>query len=243
MDNLYYTYEILASEYYDTTQHPTCANFRHASYILLERWLRRAIDSKGEICEVGPGKSLVLKILTQQGYKFKSIYLIDSSPSMLAYSNHGSNINTKLILGEAEVLPIPSYSIAVVVSSLGDPYNSIRFWRETYRILKEGGLALFTSPSYEWAAAYRGESNNAFTSAEFELSNGHHVRVPSLIHTVDEQTRLIESNGLIVEEVTHIPVSALDDGLLSPKLRVLQGAESSVVTGFLARKPFLLRNR
>jgi len=145
------------------------------------------------------------------------------------------------MLGDAEAMPIPSGSISVVVSSLGDSYNSPGFWRETSRILKRGGLALFTTPSYEWAVAYRGECGEDFAYAKFELANGRKVRVPSMIYSADEQIRLIESSGLRVEEINHIPIAALDLDELSPKLSVVKESKSNVVTGYLARK-FLHRS-
>lgn len=230
------TYEMLVPEYYDSVRHPTCANFRQASYSLLKGWVQLLLSQNGRVCEVGPGKSLIAELLTQHGYILDNLFLVDSSPSMLAYSNHGNTHGAKLMLGNAEALPIPSGSISIVVSSLGDPYNSLRFWKETSRILKRGGLALFTTPSYEWAIAYRGECGEDFAYAEFELANGRKVRVPSIIYPVNEQIRLIESSGLIVEEITHIPLSALDLDELSPKLSVLKESKSSVVAGYLASK-------
>ncbi len=237
------TYEMLALEYYDSTRHPTCVSFRQASCFLLREWLQLLLSQSGWVCEVGPGKSLIAELLAQQGQTLDSLVLVDSSPSMLAYSNDWRHRGAKLVLGDAEALPLASDSIAVVVSFLGDPYNSPQFWRETSRILKQGGLALLTAPSYEWAVAYRGESKKVFTSAEFELADGRSVRVPSLIYPVDEQINLIKSSGLVVEEVTHVPISALDEGQLSPKLRVVQGSKSSVVSGYRARKSLLQNNK
>lgn len=235
-NNTLNTYEILATEYYDSARHPTCANFRQASYFIIDGWLQLLLSQNGRVCEVGSGKSIIAELMTQHGHIIDNLFLVDSSPSMLAYSNHGGVHGAKLILSNAEKLPIPSGSIAVVVSSLGDPYNSPQFWRETSRILKRGGLVLFTTPSYEWAVAFRGESEDAFTTAEFELVNGRRVRVPSIIHPIDEQIQLIESKGFAIEEVSHVAISALDRRTLSPKLSILQKSGSRVVSGYLARK-------
>lgn len=235
-NNKLHTYEMLATEYYDSTRHPTCANFRQASYSILKKWLQLLLSQNGDVCEVGSGRSIIAELMSQHGHIIDNLFLVDSSPSMLAYSNHGSIHGAKLILGNAEALPIPSDSIAAVVSSLGDPYNSPHFWRETSRILKRGGLALFTTPSYDWAVAYRGESRDTFTSAEFQLADGRLVQVLSLIYSIDEQIRLVESSGLSVEEVSQVPVSVLDMEQLSPKLKTVREFKSSVVTGYIVRK-------
>lgn len=235
------TYETLAPEYYDSVLHPTCANFRQASYSLLKGWLQLLLDQDGTVCEVGAGKSIMAELLTLDSHILDKLFLVDSSPSMLAYSNYASTYGAKLILCDVEALPIPSGSISVVVSSLGDPYNTLWFWKETSRILKPAGLVLFTAPSYEWAVAYRGGSVENFAYAEFELANGRKVRVPSMIYPVNEQIRLIESSGFRVEEITHIPLSALNPDKLSRKLSVLKEPKSSVVSGYLASKSCCIR--
>jgi len=230
------TYEMLALEYYDSMRHPTCANFRQASFFLLRNWLRHFLLTNELICEVGPAKSLVAELLSQQGCVLDNIILADSSPTMLSYSSHWYHQGVSPILGDAESLPIASGTIAVLVSSLGDPYNNYRFWKEADRVLKRDGFVIFTTPSYEWTSSYRGDNKDAFTSAEFELLDGSYISVPSLVYPVDEQIRLIESSGFALEEVSHIPISALEQVTLSPKIQITQGNDLTVVSGYCAKK-------
>ena len=233
------TYEMLAREYYNPRRHPTCANFRQASILLLRKWKEYILSQRGIVCEVGPGKSLVAKLLAQNNCSLSNLLLIDSSPSMLAYSEIWCNYGARLTLGNAESMDIPSGSVSIMISSLGDPYNTPVFWKEMSRILNEGSLGIFTIPSYEWSTAYRSQSGEDYASADFELVDGRHIRVPSWIYPVDEQIKLIESAGLIVEEVAQILISDLNTNQLSPKIRVLDRSELDIVTGYLARKSFL----
>jgi SAM-dependent methyltransferase len=236
LDTLRVTYEHLASEYYDAVRHPTCKNFSEASANLLGKWLQAFPISRGWLCEVGAGKSFVAEFLTQKSRTVDHLILMDSSPSMLAYSKQWASFGAHLVLSNAEMLPLASDSMELLVSSLGDPYNSKEFWNEAYRVLRRGGLSFFTTPSYDWAVAFRPrDDEEARMSAEFQLSDGARALVPSWIYSVSEQLRLIESSGLVVKSVAHVPLSALESERLSPKLLV-GDADASVVTGFVAIK-------
>jgi hypothetical protein len=133
---------------------------------------------------------------------------------------------------------LPSNSVGLLVSSLGDPYNVRQFWIEVNRVLQPGGAALFTTPSYEWARAFRGADEDALSVAEFELASGDRVYLPSFILSEGEQVRLMEVSGLCVREVTQVAMSALDSQHLSPKLLLGRGPDASILTGFIAQKPY-----
>lgn len=227
------TYEDIAREYYEPDLHPTCANFGEASGYLLSKWLKQFHTEGGWICEVGPGKSLLAELTT-----VNRLILIDSSQTMLCYSQQWIIKGVHLLLGDALHLPIASESIELLVSSLGDPYNEPRFWKEVYRVLRPGGISFFTTPSYEWASAFRRESDIMW--ADFELSDGRRVSVPSLIYSEDVQRKLIEDSGLQVIKVdyvpNHVPLSALKSRL-SPKLLIKErGTNSSIITGYVTIK-------
>jgi hypothetical protein len=135
------------------------------------------------------------------------------------------------------MLPLRSGSTGLLVSSVGDPYNQYEFWSEVYRILKPGGISLFTTPSYEWAVAFRVTASNEIKmKAEFELEDGRRVYVPSWIYSKDEQIKMIEKNGLLVKDVADVPTSALKSNRLSPKLLVGHGSQAIVVTGYMLMK-------
>lgn len=231
------TYDDLAAEYYDLVRHPTCANFLMASDLVLRNWLP-AWSREGWCCEIGPGRSLVAKQLLERGQPVNRLVLVDVSPRMLGHSKHWAARGAPLVVGDALRLPLRSVSVEAVVSSLGDPYNGRAYWREISRVLRPGGLSLFTTPSYEWARAFRGGGDpEAMEWAEFEMRESRRVRVRSWILPSSEQRALIEESGLVVRHVMSIPISALTGQRLSTKLILERGPSASVVTGYFAIKP------
>jgi SAM-dependent methyltransferase len=230
-------YEDLAGEYYDPILHPTCANFREASGALLSEWLPDPTHGFRWHCDVGCGKSLLAEAFIADCRSLDHLLLVDSSRSMLAHSTEWVAHGARLILADADNLPIEPLSVDVLVSSLGDPYNNRQFWLEVSRVLHPRGVGLFTTPSSEWALGFRSGPDDWPMWAEFELSDGRSVRVPSLIHPIDQQVRLIKSCGLLVKEVVDIPVSKLEVSAVSPKLETPRGTNASIVTGYFLAKP------
>jgi len=172
------TYEELAREYYDPSRHPTCANFRQASAILFRKWTSRLAEGLYWSCEIGPGKSLLAEFMSRVEFHSSKLLLIDSSPSMLEHSRAFSVPGQTPIIGAATALPLSQESTDFVASFLGDPYNVSEFWREVFRVLKPGGQFVFTTPSYEWASAFReGLSPEMQTRAEFVLADGRRIFV------------------------------------------------------------------
>lgn len=223
------TYTDLAFEYYDTMRHPTCANFREASYGLLAQWLRSFARSETKVLEVGAGASVVADWLSKGGSEPARFVATDLSPDMLAYSR-GSIASIDYVVCDAQQLPFISGSFDMVVSSLGDPYNTLAFWREAARVLRGGGHVLFTSPSFEWAFKFRGEVD----TAEFVTSDRGEILVPSYVMPDDEQSRMIEANGFMLVEIKTVEDSALRTTPRSPRLR-----PGGIVSGYLAEKPEL----
>lgn len=230
-------YQLVADEYYDAKLHPTCANFREASKIFLSRWINE-LPNEGWLAEVGPGMSLMAElILTIKKRQISKIILVDSSRTMLKYSLPWSITGATPLLGDAESLPIASKSLHGIVSSLGDPYNSQAFWREAARVLIPGSVVLFTTPSFEWSNEFRASNNEQEqNSAKFVLRDGSVVNVPSYIFDTQHQVAMMVKNGFCVEQREEITVSDIKNPSISPKLRLERGGDSSIVTGYLARK-------
>lgn len=231
------SYEDVAPEYYDPKRHPTCANFREASALLIGRWLREFAPRAGVFCEVGAGRSLLAELTADLSLGEARLVLTDSSPSMLSYSRRWAGPNASLVVADSARLPFAAGSFDLLVSSLGDPYNDLSFWREARRTLRPGGAVFFTTPSHDWATAFRGRDRDG--SAEFELSNGESVYVPSKIYPRSAQIELIESAGLLARAGRHAEVllSDIKSSALSPKLLADRGADASIVEGYLAIKP------
>lgn len=231
------TYEELAQEYYDTFRHPTCANFRQASAFLFTKWSSHLPSDLGRSCEIGPGRSLLAEFRALGKFSTSALLLVDSSRSMLEHSKIYSSPGQVGIIGAATALPLKNESIEFVASFLGDPYNIPEFWHEVYRVLKPGGKFVFTTPSYEWASAFRaGLSLKEQASAEFLLSNGRKVLVPSFILPEKKQHELIASANFRIFDFDGVRVSDLGDKMLSPKLMVKGSKELVVVTGYLCEK-------
>ena len=66
------------------------------------------------------------------------LVLVDESASMLAYSEKWRDAGATLKMGSAFSLPVPSNAFDLVVSCLGDPYNTFSFWTEVRRLLVPG---------------------------------------------------------------------------------------------------------
>jgi ubiquinone/menaquinone biosynthesis C-methylase UbiE len=230
------SYEMVAREYYDSERHPTCANFREASRIIFRQWLRSVRD-KSQICEVGAGKSLVAEVLAENRRNWGSLTLVDESASMLHYSDGLKDARVRLVVASAFGLPFDPESFDVVASCLGDPYNVISFWTEVHRVLKPHGKCLFTTPSWEWATAFRDISDtSSMHSSVFELSDGSQISLPSHIYSEHDQIRHFGSACLTVSNVARVSIRELAEQRLSPKLVLCRGGDANVVTGYAATK-------
>jgi ubiquinone/menaquinone biosynthesis C-methylase UbiE len=225
-------FDEIAAEYYDSNRHPTCANFRFASSLLLSRWLD---DYRGEpLCEVGCGKSVVAEILSQQDRPLTDILLTDDSAAMLDYSRVWTACGAQLKVAGADTIPVESRSLRYLISCLGDPYNNRSFWKEAVRVLRAGGQVFFTTPANDWASAFR-QANDRY-EAEFELADGRYIPIPSYIYSESDQIQLIEETGLRVVAVATIVIKDLAGQRLSTKLLENRGPEAGVVAGFAARR-------
>jgi hypothetical protein len=230
-------YEEIANEYYNAVRHPTCANFRSASAKVLKSLVPLLSQGPGWICEVGVGESLVAEVLASNHQSVDRLLLVDSSRSMLRHSAPWAPEGAKLIVGDARAIPIASGCLSLLVASVGDPYNEPSFWAEVSRTLMSGAVAMFTTPSYDWASAFRPYSNGRKASAEFELSDGRHVSVQSLIYPPDQQKNLIEAHALLLVDVQHVAISSLANEPVSPKLTKNRGSDASVLTRYIIVKP------
>jgi SAM-dependent methyltransferase len=225
------SYDLLASEYYDAALHPTCANFRDGSRQAIETLLPAAAPAAS--CEVGAGDSLLAAIYHGRELDLSGMLITDCSAAMLEYSRRFVDDSARLVLAEASRLPVADETLALVVASLGDPFDKPDFWAEVARVLTETGTCVMTVPSWEWASTFRlpPEPRDA---ARFDLADRRVVYVESHIRPPAAQRELITSHGLSVVRTCAIPVDRLTLPL-SPKLSHLPGS-ASVVVGYAVQR-------
>lgn len=227
------SYDRLADEYYDSVRHPTCANFRAASKILLNSQIE-LIEPNKKVCEVGCGMSEVAEILHDSKKRVDHLFLLDESIRMLSYSFRWANKGARLLQGNSMALPFQLKSLDAIVASLGDPYNEPKFWGELERVLKPGGAVLFTTPSYEWKTKFREDNMQDF--AEFILKNSEHVITRSWIFDEESQIQTIERAGFLVEKIDAVKANTLTETNLSPKIIDVAKQNGDIVKIYVARK-------
>ena len=217
------SYDQLADEYYDPDLHPTCANFRSASKTIIASWLT-AIESL-TLCETGAGRSMVTELGGEGLARPSSTVLIDESIRMLRHSSSGG----LQIAADAGAIPLGGRTVDAVVASLGDAYNRPNFWREVARICAPGAVVIYTTPSYEWATAFRDPEHAEH--AEFVTRSGEHLWVPSFIPAASDQVAIAASVGLRLDVKRDVYANDLV-GRLSPKLIASAQRNDPIVTGF-----------
>lgn len=232
VEHMYGTYNDLAEEYYDGSRHPTCANFRDGSAKIYEQWLSKNWSPDGWICETGAGRSLVSEIACQRSLPCQRIILLDSAPRMMTHSAESIRGGCHAVLADALRLPFADRSLSLLIATLGDPYNVPAFWQETARVLTLSGTVIFTTPSHAWASAFRHNTTNERSVAEFQVRDGRRIHVPSFIYPEDQQTAMMHTCGLQVEATTGVGIGQLDSTQVSAKLRCITGGE--IVTGYWA---------
>ena len=233
-------YDLVASEYYDERAHPTCFNFNTLSRLYIQSRFPELRD-ESPVLEVGAGASAVAPLFAARGHSLGSLKITDASEAMLAHSYRWRQKGADTFVCPADDIPVEDDSFSYVVSSLGDPYNTQNFWRESSRIVKPGGRLIFTTPSFEWSSRFR--LKNAHNSAEFVVAGNRSLVVPSFILPLAEQIQMMEAAGFLCIHFESLGDDRLHSAkILSPKLAVFGEQPSSIVWGFeLIKRPHSAR--
>ncbi|THD70964.1 MAG: methyltransferase domain-containing protein [Bradyrhizobium sp.] len=226
------SYEDVAVEYYDGDRHPTCRDLRELSQRFLVAHIRAGFSNNGSLIEVGPGRSILAPEAAAAGV-LSRVVLIDSSPSMLSYSTPWITGGAHAVAASADATDLPSGTVSLIVSSLGDPYNCSEFWQEVARLITPDGSCLFTTPSFEWSASFRPRDNREV--AEFLRADGARLFMPSRVYQAEEQIAMIEAAGLMVEERQGLNTKMLNREP-APKLRCIDST-CPVVSAYVVRLP------
>lgn len=225
------SYSLVASEYYDPNLHPTCADFREASKKFVEDLL---VSDKvqGRIADIGCGWSLLATLLRPASPDIELV-LIDDSDEMLA-----RNICTPVETRRANVqmAPFGDAEFDWIFAILGDPYNTLRTWKNIRKALRRGGRCIFIVPSFAWAQAFRTRSDRERRGfARFVMSTGREVYLPSLILPPSEQKSLIEEAGLHVDSMSHVPASCILK-IRSPKIAKILSPDEPILDVYMTKK-------
>jgi hypothetical protein len=226
------SYDDIAPEYYDHRRHPTCRDLRELSVRFLVPHLRAGLPHDGSLVEVGPGMSILAPEAAAVG-ALSRVIMLDTSPDMLSYSSRWLTGGARSVVASADATGLSSGTASLIVSSLGDPYNSPLFWREVARLLNPGGRCLFTTPSFEWSSNFRPHGQRHV--AEFVRADGVCLLLPSYVQSEGEQVRMIENAGLIVEDRLGFGTEMLD-GEPAPKL-VCVGRNIPVISAYAVKAP------
>jgi SAM-dependent methyltransferase len=228
-------YGALAEEYYDAKLHPTCFNFNRLSRAFIAKHLIAQCEGR-RVLEVGCGESSVAPIWAAAAQPLELLTVSDRSEAMLFHSERWRAHGVEIRVGDAENLVHWAKAADCVVSGLGDPYNTPSFWRQVSELLPPLGVVIFTCPSFEWAARFRGEHPSKLCFAEFLTRSGARVSMPSFVPPLAYQVEMMEESGLVVTDFEAMGRDQLHGDPISPKLESGQ-LEQSLVCGFLALKP------
>lgn len=225
-------YDPVAGEYYDIERHPTSNDFSMASRLLIHDYIRN-FPPKGIVCEVGAGFSENIRELALVP-SIDNILVTDISERMLSYSRERFKEIAEFLVCDAKNIPVSDKSIDLLISSLGDPYNTPEFWREADRVLTRNGEIFFTTPSWDWAKTFRsqveGEKPN---KALFINKAEEHIYLDSYILDVTRQTSMIEKFDFRVRRVEYFKLSQFgENDTISPKLSGYLTPDTPIVTSY-----------
>jgi len=233
-----HSYERVSAEYYDPQLHPTCANFTEASHLLFgEFWrdIARHLDSLGrpaDFLDVGCGRSVLVQALIVRNVRRRRLVLADEAPGMLVHSDDFRGESVELIAASSATLPLFDASIDVATAFMGDPFNTPETWRELARVVRPGGLALLTVPSFEWASTFRTTSvGERVGAALFVVEARDEIHLPSHVMSRPEQEKMMQCTGFTPVAYREVRATELK-GPLSAKL----DAGAHIAEGYLVRR-------
>ena len=217
------SYEDVALEYYDARLHPTCADFRAASRLFLEKLFREQ-NPGGRIADIGCGRSLLSEFVSDH------LVLVDGSPRMLAQN---------LGVAEKRLANLEKSSFAQsefdwIFAILADPFNSKAAWANISSALKRGGRCVFIVPSYQWVSKFRSSVEDERTGfARFLRENDAPIFLPSMVYPPQQQAALIESVGMRVTSFQQVFARELQQ-ISSPKISGVLASDDALLDVYCA---------
>lgn len=229
-------YDQVAEEYYNSTAHPTCANFRELGLKFIRQFDLSEFDDRSlespAYLETGCGMSSVVEAFPEARRLHKNLVLQDDSEKMLRHSAKWQNSIKDLLVCDARRLPFGDQEINGTFSFLADPYNDEHLWSEISRVTASGGFWLATVPSHTWAMSFRQSSGKK--ESRFITSDGRSVDLPSYTYWPSQLIRGLEKRGLHISKFETLGLSDIS-GSISDKL-LNRISDKSVIDCYFFRK-------
>lgn len=231
-------YGELADEYYDPTRHPTCANFRKLSYLLIEKILSASPELFNKCLEIGAGRSVMAELRKNGLERLGHLTISDKSERMLRHSSDLAPYYDADLLLDIEDTPnirrVCTGQYDLVVASLSDPYNGEALLQSLKKIIDFEGRVILTTPSHEWANAYRKKSQSGlYNVAVFISKDGTRHYLRSIILPIDEQIELCDRFDFRISCLEQIYCDQIPAVELSTKLAIVRRNRLPAVTGYV----------
>ncbi len=156
--------------------------------------------AKGVVLEIGFGTGQNLKHYPKEG--IEKLYALEPSEKLFERAKEKIQYVTfpvDVIVGSAELIPLPDASVDAVVSTMTmcSVQNPERVLQEIYRVLKPGGMFLFTE---------HGISPHSHVKILQHLANPVSKLVAGGCHLIRDIGKLIQNSHLTVEAITTAPM-------------------------------------
>ena len=230
-------YNVIAPEYYTASLHPTCNTFRSGSILLLKNIIATLNNKNNlDVLELGAGKSIIPDVFPNWQSELGSLTLLDESEAMLAHSEKFVVEGARKVIGNACAANLTDRSFGLILSNLGDPYNTPALWKEANRLLKRSGIFVFITPAFEWASEFRAsEVGSTNSQAKFALANGKSVITPSFIYDVTDQRRIARDAGFTQVDHIHLSKRELSNENIAPKINFVD-EDCPILTAYICNK-------
>lgn len=198
-------YAKIAPEFNDDCR-ITTRNFHELSQPYFVERARRYITEHTKCLEIGVGHGWLSKIIPFQDTDYIGV---DISSEMIKRNRTGHQMQSSV-----RYLDFPSGYFDVVIASLADPYCYPAALCEICRVLKSGGVFIFSTPSRQWSDAIRTRDNR--TKTIFILKDKTIAEVYSFTFTLGELAQLLSVCGFSLKE----SYTAHGDALIKAKSHI-----------------------
>lgn len=229
-------YDLIAQEYYNE-RHITSRNFDLTTISAFKK-MQIIIPDHGLVLEFGAGRGRANQFLN---IKSNRIVQSDLSEKMLSIADREECLLK--ILCDATDTPFFDEQFSLSCAFLCDPYYSLEFLIEAYRITKTNGYFIATLPSSTWGNSLRDEINIRRNETKFLTDTKQEIFVPSFLATKEQILSDLHLAGFkekyidifswkLPEEVTSISPHIL----LSAELQKMSPYSIDLIDIVIARK-------